>query len=850
MDRHLQECLEGKESTAYILPFFWQHGEELSVLKEEIDAIERAGIREFCVESRTHEDFGHEKWWTDFGFLLSEAESRGMRVWLLDDKRFPTGFANGYVLEHPELQKTLLRTEWRDFSGPRAHVHTIAAELRPGEEIVSVTAFSRVQNGPNFTGEPLDLTEKLKDGLISWDVPAGNWRVFTQIRTHEHRLYEGWIDPLVPESCEAMIHAVYQPTYEHFSRYFGNTFAGFFSDEPCMGNDGESYYSKLGKEGMSIPWRDDLPALIAARIGEIDGRFAGMTEAEVRKFLPALFQTYDGEIYRALRCTYMDVITRLYSENFARLLGDWCRAHNVLYIGHIIEDMNTHQRLGYGPGHYFRALQYEDMGGMDIVLQQIIPGVLDVDHAGPVCGNCLDPEFFNYYQGKLPTSQAHLTPRMQGRAMCEIYGAFGWAEGIPMMKQLTDHMISNGMNYFVPHAFSPKYPDPDCPPHFYARGMNPQFEAFEELMRYMRRSAHLITGGVHQAPAALLYTAEAEWGDAEQIYPQVIGKTLIRNQIDYDVVWEDILPEVKVSEGNILCGPETYRVLIVPETEWLPDTMIKELLRIRAAGGSVLITGEKKGVFEGTDIPAVPVRELAEKLRMDNVPEITLSPAHPLVRYHHTVRDGKNVYFFCSEDVFVDARFRVTLPEAGTYRFYDPWTNRLYMPETDGCDVKVYLPKNGAVFLIEDDSEAPLYDYMEEEWTPADFRNVKVSVKASGEDRFTAVEASVGDDITGLPGMSRFAGVIRYEGKLFAKGDETKLCLGEVGEIARVYVNGQTGEFTACEPYTVEICGLLRAGENELVIEVVNNLGYRERDSFSSYLTLPASGLLGPVGIR
>ena len=48
-DKKLEECLAGREETKYLLPFFWQHGEEHSVLEREIDAIYSCGIREFCV---------------------------------------------------------------------------------------------------------------------------------------------------------------------------------------------------------------------------------------------------------------------------------------------------------------------------------------------------------------------------------------------------------------------------------------------------------------------------------------------------------------------------------------------------------------------------------------------------------------------------------------------------------------------------------------------------------------------------------------------------------------------------------------------------------------------------------
>ena len=74
MEQRIKECITGEASTEYILPFFWQHGEDQTILEEEIEAIYQIGIREFCVESRTHQQFGKEQWWEDFKFLLEEAK--------------------------------------------------------------------------------------------------------------------------------------------------------------------------------------------------------------------------------------------------------------------------------------------------------------------------------------------------------------------------------------------------------------------------------------------------------------------------------------------------------------------------------------------------------------------------------------------------------------------------------------------------------------------------------------------------------------------------------------------------------------------------------------------------------
>ena len=92
--------------------------------------------------------------------------------------------------------------------------------------------------------------------------------------------------------------------------------------------------------------------------------------------------------------------------------------------------------------------------------------------------------------------------------MCEIFGAYGWSEGVRMMKYLVDHFLVRGINHYVPHAFSAKlYPDPDCPPHFYAHGHNPQFRHFGALMRYLNRMCALINDGVRITPQ-LSYTMQ------------------------------------------------------------------------------------------------------------------------------------------------------------------------------------------------------------------------------------------------------------------------------------------------------------------------------------------------------
>lgn len=439
---------------------------------------------------------------------------------------------------------------------------------------MGVYAYRLAGRGDRLEGEPLVLTDRIRGGMVEWDIPDGVWRLFFVLRTPRcPDSRKNHLHMISPQAGRAMLEAVYEPHYAHFHAYFGNTFAGFFSDEPGFNSSTSGYYDTVGKPGLILPWGDDLTGMLARSLG-CDAR-------ELEAMLPALWFAHDGCSAR-LRQAYMDTITRLYSERFAFVLGDWCRAHGVEYIGHVVEDMNAHMRLGIGPGHYFRALDAQDMAGIDVVLHQLLPGMTDMPHTAWVPGT--DPEFFAYALARLGASHAHLQPRKKGRALCEIYGAFGWAEGLPMMKWMTDHMLVNGINRFVPHAFSPKYPDADCPPHFYAQGRHPQFPLFGRLMQYTQRMCHLLTGGEPMLSAAVLYNAEAEWCGGDKMLFQKVLKALTRRQLNADVVPADMLETAAVENGRLVINRIPFSTLIVPYSEILPQALLEALAAVAKAG--------------------------------------------------------------------------------------------------------------------------------------------------------------------------------------------------------------------------------------------------------------------------
>lgn len=853
MDQHLLECLGNQVPGEYILPFFWQHGEDHPALLRELEAIHKCGLREFCVESRPHPHFCEEHWWDDFSFLLQEAQKRDMRVWLLDDKRFPTGYANNYIENHQELRAVRLRVEIRDFVGPQREAALVPAVLWGQEETLLTAVACRLSaGGDTLLGKPISLMPLERDGLIWWDIPPGVWRVTYVIRTTRCPApgRENYIDMLSPQSCNAMIKAVYDPHFRRFGSYFGSTFAGFFSDEPGFSNELGSYHALLGNEHSFLPWNDSLIQPLSQRLS--------LSEEEVLCRLPALWQPMES--VAEIREAYMEEVTLAFRRNFSFQLGEWCRAHGVEYIGHVIEDENAHQRLGHGCGHYFRALDGQDMAGIDIVLHQYIPGMTELSHTACLEESRADPAFFQYTLPKLASSHAHLQPLKRGRALCEIYGGFGWAEGVPEMKQMTDLMLSGGINHFVPHAFDPKLKDPDHPPHFFEGGKYPQYEAFAQLMAYTKRMSHLLSGGRHQADVAVYYNAEAEWAGGKFQLQQEVCKVLSQNQITFDLVYQDLLLECVISQGKMSLQGITYRALVVPYSQYLPAPVLEIFHRMAEEGLPVLFTEAlPDGVCETKPLNgllqhclAIPTKLLPSWLRDRNMQRVITSEPCLSLRMFHIRRNPWDVIFLWNESLFDTVDTWLSLPGEGLPVFYDGWKNQLFDPQLCPEALRVRLAPEESIAVVTGPWERHFqpFEYGDGPEQEASLKWT-VSLRAVEEEEFTFWGAL--SQLENLASqMPEFSGWIRYETTLMVEDPASLhgLKVAQIGEVARLWVNGHDCGFVMGQPARFSFSGRLRQGENRIRIDVIPNLGYSQRDRFSSYVPLPVMGLQGPVSLN
>ena len=195
----------------------------------------------FIVESRPHPDFLGERWWHDLDIILDQAQKLSMKVWIFDDSSYPSGYGGGRIKEvHPEYLKIYLAERHIDTIGPLSgSSFFIQSWLEAGDNLEKVIAARRIDGADRIDANTLlYLTGKVSQGILYWDVPEGDWRIFILISTRNGG--EDWtrdyLNPLVPQPVRAYIDFVYEAHYQHYAEHFGNTIAGFFSDEPRFGN--------------------------------------------------------------------------------------------------------------------------------------------------------------------------------------------------------------------------------------------------------------------------------------------------------------------------------------------------------------------------------------------------------------------------------------------------------------------------------------------------------------------------------------------------------------------------------------------------------------------------------------
>ena len=167
------------EARRLIGPLFWLHGDESHErLEMYVGKVAEGGNGCFTAESRPHSDWLGPGWYRDLAICLEAAKKHDLKMWIFDEKWWPSQAIGGKV--PPRYAAKRLAAAAVDVEGPRAW----EAEGYGGERYMAAVA-GRVTADGKIEGESLvDLAPHVRDGKLSWQVPAGKWKImkFTHVQ--------------------------------------------------------------------------------------------------------------------------------------------------------------------------------------------------------------------------------------------------------------------------------------------------------------------------------------------------------------------------------------------------------------------------------------------------------------------------------------------------------------------------------------------------------------------------------------------------------------------------------------------------------------------------------------------
>lgn len=396
----------------------------------------------------TSPKFLSETYFERFQDMLDVAEELDMEVILYDDNDFPSGMAGGKMEElYPEhTMKRLDRLEL-SVTGPKVFTDSI-----PGIQLMAAVAIN------TKTKERIEISRFAKDGILRWEVPAGEWNLmlFPLMKDSFHKKYL-CMDFMDTTAVRHMINETYDKYYERFGKYFGNTIKMTFFDDVGF-------------------WRH--PRNWTARFNE---KFEELNGFDPRPFYPALW--YDiGPDTEAIRYAFFLTRAELLAEGFPKLVAEWAKKHGVKDTGH-------------PPGNYdptpidmnadiFKFFRYTAVPLTDAIIRYQ----------------------FGQNGHKLISSAADFYDRPL--VATEIYGAYKEAtfDSLMLYRAMMDLFV-RGVNVVIPHGMwynSEKvYIQPLVSP--YSEKIAPALPAYSD---YVGRASMLLRGGRRVSEIGVLYPFE------------------------------------------------------------------------------------------------------------------------------------------------------------------------------------------------------------------------------------------------------------------------------------------------------------------------------------------------------
>ncbi len=589
-------------------PFWaWNGTLDPQELRRQIRLMRKMGLGGFFMHSRVGLNTAYlsRDWFACLRACVEEAEKEGMRAWLYDEDRWPSGAAGGLVTRNPRYRMRRLHVE---------RVHNPNALRWTPETLAVFTAQLDRHIARSVRLLPRgDRPRKLSDAetILRFHVvssPCSDW-------------YNGYtyLDTLSHEAVRAFIRTTHEAYRREIGHAFGKTVPGIFTDEP---NYGRVMGLPWGKPRLMVPWTPRLPEVFRRRYGY-----------DIIPHLPEIFWDVDNVPITPTRWHYYDCITYLFVDAFARQIGEWCERNGLEHTGHVLGEETLSSQTGV-VGSSLRFYEYMQAPGMDILTE---------------------------YSRQYDTAKAvSSVARQFGRRwrLTETYGCTGWDFPWVGHKAIGDWQVALGITLRCQHLAwytMEGQAKRDYPASIFYQ--SPWWAFYNKVEDYFARIHAVMTRGVEVRDLLVVHPVESMWVTfrftTEDRVPGIreldamliaLRDSLLTAGIDFDYGDEDMLARLgairRVRGLPILqVHRAPYRAVIVPPLKTIRSTTLRLLRAFRDMGGTVVFAGTIPDHVDAK--PSVEARELAERCVHAPAKGIALARSVEPVARRVSIRDAR-----------------------------------------------------------------------------------------------------------------------------------------------------------------------------------------------------------------
>jgi len=537
-------------------PYYGFNGDvSIPQVERDLDTLQGLGFQAVTVQAGFNMPFAYlsPEYFAFFRKFVLEAKRRNMRVWIVDDAGYPSGFAGGkFTSEKPELRMQALEVAEKI---PVSGGTVLNRELPPA----TVSAAAVNQDGAA-------ISIPLHGSTLDWTAPAGTWTALlvdhefrtspTRSDTNTKRVkdtsqsVEDYLDPAATGQYLRFTHEQYK---QAVGDEFGKTIMGFRGDEPDFSISGLPWTPKFFERFREIKGYDVEPYV------------ALFVQTPSRRG-PAVPIHLTQEQTR-IKADYYDVFSRMFAAGFFKPLGQWCAANQLEYQVHLNHE-EIEMELTRSEGSFFRDMRAVEVPGIDAIWHQIWKDTIS-DYP------------------RLASSASHVYGKP--RAFTESFAAYRPPPDVEMARYILNEQFVRGVNLVETMYFPATSAGPSTPPGYMGQ------PGFSNLLTYVRRMSYLMSIGRPDASVALFLPSGSMWLGSDDSDTQFVSteRLLSEHQIDFDVVDEDALArDLKALKGSFetLSG-NRYHTVILPAPSVLSSEALARLKIFAQGGGKVMFLG-------------------------------------------------------------------------------------------------------------------------------------------------------------------------------------------------------------------------------------------------------------------